>query len=154
SLDAYDCYLRAVASYHRASRELYKKASEEALQLCYRAIEIDPEYSSAYGLAAMCYQRRFHNRWMADRTQEMAEAQRFARRVIDLGNDDALALGRAGVTLAFLADDLDAGRALVDRALSLNPNLALAWAFGGWIRNWLGDTEVAIKHFMNSMRLS
>jgi TolB-like protein/Tfp pilus assembly protein PilF len=154
NLDAYDCYLRAVASDHKASRELNKEASEEALRLCYRAIELDPEYSSAYGLVAMCYQRRFHNRWMADPAQEMAEAQRIARRVVDLGHDDALSLGRAGVALAFLADDLDAGRALIDRALSLNSNLALAWAFSGWIRNWFGDTELAIKHFMNSIRLN
>jgi TolB-like protein/Tfp pilus assembly protein PilF len=154
SLDAYDCYLRAVASHHRAWRGLNSEVCEEALRLCYRAIELDPEYSSAFGLAASCYSLRFHNRWMADRALEIAEAQRFARRVVDLRNDDALALARIGVALAFLVDDLDAGRALVDRALSLNPNLALAWASGGWIRNWLGDTDLAIKHFKNSISLS
>src|SRR5262249_11935437 len=26
--------------------------------------------------------------------------------------------------------------------------------FSGWIRNWFGDTELAIKHFMNSIRLN
>ena len=154
SLDAYDCYLRAVASDHRAARELNKEASEEALRLSYRAIELDPDYSSANGVAAYCYYRRFHNRWMADRRQEKAEAQRLARRVVDLGRDDALALCRSGFALAFLVDALDAGRALVDRALALNPNLALASTFGGWIRNYLGDTELAIKHFMNSIRQS
>jgi TolB-like protein len=152
SLDAYDCYLRAVASDYTSLRELNREASEEALRLSYRAIELDPEYSSAYGMAAYCYYTRFHNRWMADRLQEIAEAQRVARRVVDLGRDDALALCRSGFALAFLVDDLDAGRALVDRALALNPNLALAWTFGGWIRNYLGDTEAAIKHFMNSIR--
>ena len=130
SLDAYDCYLRAVLSDYKASRELNKEASEEALRLSYRAIELDPEYSSAYGIAAFCYYTRFHHRWMADRPHELAEAQRLARRVIDLGHDDALALGRSGIALAWLADDLDTGRALIDRALALNPNLEQAWSFG------------------------
>jgi tetratricopeptide (TPR) repeat protein len=154
SLDAYDCYLRAVSSDYKASRELNREASEEALRLSYRAIELDPEYSSAYGIAAFCYYRRFHNRWMADSLQEKAEAQRLARRVVDLARDDALALCRCGIALAFLVDDLEASRALVERALALNPNLALAWNFGGWIRNYFGDTELAIKYFMNSIRPS
>jgi TolB-like protein/Flp pilus assembly protein TadD len=154
SLDAYDCYLRAVASYYRATTQSNREACEEALQLSYRAIELDPEYSSAYGLAVLCYCRRFLSRWMADRVQEIAEAQRLARRVVDLGHDDALALGRIGIALAFLVDDLDEARGLIDRALALNPNLALAWVFGGWVRNYLGDTESAIKHFMNFIRLS
>jgi TolB-like protein/Flp pilus assembly protein TadD len=154
SLDAYDCYLRAVSSDYKASRELNREASEEALRLSYRAIELDPEYSSAYGIAAFCYYRRFHNRWMADSLQEKAEAQRLARRVVDLARDDALALCRCGIALAFLVDDLEASRALVERALALNPNLALAWNFGGWIRNYFGDTELAIKYFMNSIRQS
>ena len=152
SLVAYDCYLRAQACYSKAVSELDGEACEDALRLSYRAIELDPEYSSAYGIAALCYYRRFHHRWMVDRSQEIAEAQRLARRVVYLGRDDALALCRSGIALAWLADDLDAGRSLIDRALALNPNLALAWTFGGWIRNYLGDTEAAIKHFMNSIR--
>jgi TolB-like protein len=152
SLDAYDCYLRAFASYCRASRQCDREACEEALRLSYRAIELDPAYSSAYGMAAWCYYRRFHYRWMADCRQEIAEAQRLARKVVDLGGDDSLALCRSGFVFAFLVNDLDAGRALIDRALALNPNLALAWVCGGWVRNYLGDTEAAIKHFMNSIR--
>jgi TolB-like protein len=152
SLDAYDCYLRAFASYCRASRECDREACEEALRLSYRAIELDPEYSSAYGMAAWCYYRRFHYCWMADCQREIAEAQRLAWRVVDLGGDDSLALCRSGFALAFLVDDLDAGRALIDRALAINPNLAMAWATGGWVRNFLGDNESAIEHFMNSIR--
>jgi adenylate cyclase len=152
SLDAYDCYLRAVASDYRALRELNREASEEALRYSYRAIDLDPGYSSAYGIAAFCYYTRFHHHWMADRAQEIAEGQRLARRVADLGDDDALALCRSGFALAWLVDDLEAGRELIDRALALNPNLAAAWAFGGWVRNYLSDTEAAIEHFMISIR--
>jgi TolB-like protein/tetratricopeptide (TPR) repeat protein len=154
SLDAYDHYLRAMASLHRATRESNRKASEEALQLCYRAIELDPEFSSAYGLAALCYCPRKQNGWMADRAQETAEAERLARRVAELGHDDALALCRAGYALAYLVYDLDAGAALIERALALNPNLALAWRLGGWVKIYLGEPESAIEYFARMIRQS
>src|SRR5262249_26282944 len=41
-----------------------------------------------------------------------------------------------------------------DRALVLNPNLALAWYFSGWLRVWLGKPDVAIEHFAHAVRLS
>ena len=51
SLDAYDYYLRGMAVVHRMTRE----ANDEALRLFYQAIELDPEFASAYGMAARCY---------------------------------------------------------------------------------------------------
>ena len=49
SLDAYDYFLRGTASLHQ---EGSKEAISEALRLFNRAIEIDPDLASAYGLAA------------------------------------------------------------------------------------------------------
>jgi tetratricopeptide (TPR) repeat protein len=46
------------------------------------------------------------------------------------------------------------GAALIDRALMLNSNLAEAWSFGGWVKNWLGEPEAAIERFARAMRLS
>ena len=51
SLDAYDYYLRGMASIYRWTRE----ANDEALRLFYKAIELDPDFASAYGMAAWCY---------------------------------------------------------------------------------------------------
>jgi tetratricopeptide (TPR) repeat protein len=59
-----------------------------------------------------------------------------------------------GYALAFVAHDLDGGAALIDRALSMNPNLAWAWHSSGWVRDFLGEPEVAIKHLEHGMRLS
>ena len=36
----------------------------------------------------------------------------------------------------------------------LNPNLASAWFFSGWIKVWLGEPELAIEHEARAMRLS
>ena len=66
---------------------------------------------------------------------------RLARRAVELGKDDAVALTRGGHALAHLGGDLDGGVALVDRALVLNPNLAAAWFLGGFLRIWRGDPD-------------
>ena len=150
SLDAYDYYLRGLATSHPRTREL----NDEALRLFYKAIELDPEFSSAYGMAAWCYARRKGSRWMVDRVKETAETARLARRVVELGKEDAVALSTGGFALAYVVGDLDDGAAVLDQALVLNPNLAVAWTFSGWVRIFLGEHEMALEHFARSMRLS
>jgi hypothetical protein len=81
---------------------------------------------------------------MIDRAQDTAEATRLARRAVDLGADDAVALCMGGYALAFVAHHLDVGAALIDRALSMNPNLGWAWHSSGWLRCFLGEPEVSI----------
>ena len=150
SLDAYDYYLRGLAAVHRWTRE----ANNEALSHFYRAIELDPQFASAYGLAARCYSQRKAGGWTTDRAREAAEAARLARRAVELGRDDAVALCTAGVALAFVVGDLDDAVAFTDRALVLNPNLTWAWLFGGWVKLWTGEPEVAIERLAQAMRLS
>jgi TolB-like protein/Tfp pilus assembly protein PilF len=150
SLGAYDCFLRGIANLHQGSRE----AINEALPLFCKAIEHDPEFASAHAMAAWCYVWRKVNGWMTDSSQEIAEGARLARRAVELGRDDAVALTRSGHAVGHLADDLDGGIALLDRALILNPNHAPAWFLGGFLRVWHGEPEGAIEHFTKAMRLS
>ena len=151
SLDAYDHYLRGMANLYQQTD---KEAIGEALRLLQRAIELDPAFAPAYGSAAGCYAQRKFQGWVTDHVRETAEAARLARRAVELGKDDAVALSLAGWTLGFVVRDLDAGVGFVDRALGFNPNLAMAWYFSGWLRVWLGKSNVAIEHFARAMRLS
>ena len=150
SLDAYDYYLRAMANLYQWTKE----SNGEALRLLYRAIELDPNFASAYGVAAWCYVWRKTQGWITDGAQETAEATRLARRAVELGKDDAIALSAGGYALAHIAGDLDSGVAFIERALELNPNLAGTWLNSGWVRVWLGEPEVAIEHLARAMRLS
>jgi TolB-like protein len=150
SLDAYDYYLRGTAKLHSGTRE----AIEEALPLFYKAIELDPEFASAYGMAAWCHFWRKLNGWMTDRTREIAEGARLARLAVAIGRDDAVALTRGGHALAHLAGDVDGGIALLDRARLLNPNLAPAWFLGGILRALRGETDAAIENLAHATRLS
>ncbi|MBZ9780337.1 winged helix-turn-helix domain-containing protein [Pseudomonas sp. REP124] len=150
SLDAYDYYLRGMARLHVGSRE----ALEQALPMFYKAIELDPEFASAYGMAAWCHFWRKLNGWMTDRDREVTEGVRLARLAVEMGRDDPVALTRAGHALAHLTGDLDGGIALLDRARLLTPNLASAWFLGGILRTLRGDSESAIKDLTHAARLS
>ena len=150
SLDAYDYYLRGRAALHEGTVEGHR----EALQLFYKAIELDPDFASAYGMAAYCYCHRKTNGWVTDREEDMVETARLARRAVELDKDDAVALSYGGFSLAYVVGELDRGVAFIDRALLLNPNLATAWIVSGWVRIWLGQPEVAIDHLAKATRLS
>ncbi|HEY0524248.1 MAG TPA: winged helix-turn-helix domain-containing tetratricopeptide repeat protein [Stellaceae bacterium] len=150
NLDAYDYYLRGMANLHRGDRE----STDEALAQFHHALQLDANFASVHAMAAWCYFWRKVNGWMADPSREIAEAARLARRAVELGGDDAIALTRSGHALGHFAGDLDGGIALIDRALVLNPNLASAWFLGGFLRAWNGETDGAVEHFSRAMRLS
>ena len=151
SLDAYALYLRGLARlYQFASRP----GNEEALRLFNSAIELDPDFASAYGRAAFCYARAKENGWISVTANQIAEVKRLAQRAVELGKDDAIALAASGWALAFVVHDLGVAAALIDRALVLNSNLAEAWSCGGWVKNWLGEPELAIERFARAKRLS
>jgi TolB-like protein len=150
NLSAYDHYLRAMPHVHRGTRE----AIDKALPLFHKAIALDPEFASAHAMAAWCHCWRKINGWITDQPREFADGVRLARLAVELGKDDAVALTRAGHTLAHLAGDLDGAIALLDKALVLNPNLAAACFLGGFLRAERGDPEAAIEFFTRAMRFS
>ena len=153
SLDAYDYYLLGIAATHSVF-EGTEDAVSEALRLFYRAIELDPNYASAYGMAAWCHVLRKNYGWMPDDAQAIAEVERLARQAARLAKNDAVALYTGGFALARLLGHLDAGAALIDRALALEPNLAAAWHLSGWVKIYLGEPEMAIEHMAHAMRLN
>jgi hypothetical protein len=64
SLHAYDLFLRGMASLHLWTRE----STDVALELFYKAMERDPDFVTADGLAAWCYVWRQLNGWTTDRS--------------------------------------------------------------------------------------
>jgi TolB-like protein/Tfp pilus assembly protein PilF len=150
SLDAYDHFLRGLACVYRWT----KQSMEEALQHFRRAIEIDPDFASAYGMAARCYSARKVSGWTEDTARETAEVARLAKKVAQIGRDDAVALYTAGMALAYYVGELDDGAAMIERALALNPNAAWAWLFSGWTKVWQGDPENALDCIARAAALS
>jgi len=150
NLDAYDYFLRGMAAFHQWTRA----GNDEALANFRRAVAIDPNFASAYGMAARCYPQRKASGWVVDQKAEATEAERLARRAAELGGNDALALGTAGFVLGYVAGELDNAASLTTRALQLNPNLASGWIFAGWVSLWLGEPESALERINRAIRLS
>src|SRR5262249_9896795 len=75
NLDAYDYFLQGMAKVYEATKD----ANDDALRLFYKAIELDPKFAPADGMAAWCYAWRKLNGWMVDREAEITETARLAR---------------------------------------------------------------------------
>ena len=143
SLQAYDYYLRALASLYRRTRE----ETIEALKLTEIASGIDPEFAAAYALGARCYAQRKSFGWSSDASQERVEARRLARRAIELDQDDPSVLARTGHALAFVVGEVEDGAALLSRAINLDPNQATARSLRGWVHLYSGEIDAAIEQF-------
>jgi TolB-like protein len=150
NLDAYDNFLRGMANMY----ELTRNSCDEAIRLFYRAIELDPGFATPYGAAARCYSHLRGQGWSRNRDWEESEVRRLASRVSTIGHDDAFALCFSGYALARVCNDSGTGAALVDQALSINPNLAVGWANRGDISVFLGQHEAAIDQLTRGLRLN
>jgi TolB-like protein/Tfp pilus assembly protein PilF len=151
SLDAYALFCRGLANYYLHGN---RPANGEAVRLFKAAIELDPDFAAAYSYAAHSYAYARAHGWFSNTANEIAEVTRLARRAIELGKDDAIVLTNSGWALGFVAGDLSACATLLDHAIGLNANLAEAWVCGGWVKNWLGEPEMAIERFTRAMRLN
>jgi TolB-like protein/class 3 adenylate cyclase len=149
SLDAYDYFLRGMSSFHSYTKDSLR----EARRHFQRATELDPDYASPLGMGAWCVAQFKANGWLEDEN-EIALGVKWARRAIAKGQDDSTALWSGGHSLAYLAGEVENGAAQIDRATTLNPNLAAAWRVSGWLRVYLGDAANAVEHLERAQRLS
>jgi TolB-like protein len=149
SLTAYELYLSAVPRFRNSLAD-----NRESLRLLGRAIEIDPAYGAAYGLASRCYQFQKLLGWVPPADASLGEGVRLGHLAVDIGRDDSEALWMAGHALSQLAGESERGIALIDRSLVLNPNSANAWVSSCGVRSYVGDARTAIEHFARAERLN
>jgi len=148
-LTAYDLYLRAYAMVSSSARQI-----PEALRLAEQAIARDARYGPALAYAALCCFRLLFDDRSEDPAADRLKAVDFARRALEMAGDDPAVLVNAADVLAYFGADIGAMMALVDRALTLNPNYARGWYMSGVLRLWAGQPDLAIEHENASLRLS
>lgn len=147
-LAAYDLYLHGLDNWNRWTRE----GNAKALHLFHAAIERDHDFSTPYGLAASCHVFAKANDWAA--SFDTKEISILIECAADIGVDDPVALCWAGHAHAYFFKDVDRALLLIDRALELDVNLAIAWQRSGWVRGYAGDPEGAIESLNHAMRLN
>jgi adenylate cyclase len=148
-LTAYDLYLRASAMVRASARRI-----PEALHVLERAIERDPRYGPALAYAAVCCFRLHDDGLSEDPEADRVKGINFARRALEVAGDDPGIVANAALALAYFGEDIDAMMALVDRALTFNPNFARGWFISSVLRKWAGQPDTAIEHSEASVRLS
>jgi TolB-like protein len=149
NLNAYDLFLRALPP-----RRDNQAQNTESLRLLYQAIELDPTFSSAYGLAAWCHEIQAVFGWLPASDARVNEGLRLAHMAAETGDDNPEALWMAGLTITTLAGDAARGAAVIDKSLALNPNSARAWWANGVVRTYGGSFESAFAGFERSRKLN
>jgi adenylate cyclase len=150
SLNAYDLYLRALPHYHALRPEDHEKA----LDLLHRALEQEPEYQAALTLVALCYLMKVSQGWSEAPDADRANTIRYSEAALRLDPSDPEATAAAAQCLAFSGRRWPDALALADRAVTLNPNSAYCWDRSGWVRTYVGHSEMAVEHFERAARLS
>jgi TolB-like protein len=148
-LAAYELYLRGYAmALSSASR------FREALGLLEEAIARDPKYGPALAFASVCYFRLVYDSHSEDPRADGRKAVELARNSLQVGGEEPGTLVNAALVLAYFGEDIGAMLALIDRALMLTPSFARGWYLSGVVRNWAGQSEIAVEHVERSLRLS
>jgi adenylate cyclase len=148
-LSAYELYLRARALYISPAKQ-----TAQALSLLERAIERDPQCGPALGLAASCCAITCFDGWSSDVEEDRRKGVDFAQRALRFAANDPSVFANVALALGDLGEYPRDSIALVDRALSLNPNSARAWYISAALNIQIGETETAIAHVERSLRLS
>jgi adenylate cyclase len=147
-LDSYDLYLRGMALFYRNA------CLPKALALFRAAIEEDPEFAAAYAMAAWLLLRQQGDSGVPLVAEMRTDALQLARLGVNLADEDAFALARCGHVLAYLGHEYDRGTSLIEQAVALNPNLAIAWDSRGWVSLMCAEYERAFESFDRMIRLS
>jgi TolB-like protein/class 3 adenylate cyclase len=147
-LDSYDLFLRGMASLNKM------RAVSEAREFFKKAFEQDPEYGAAYAMAAATLMMQQAVRGVPLTDEMRSDAIRFADIGSKLASDDAFVLAVSGHVLTYLGHEYDRGASMVERAVELNPNLAVAWYSRGWVTLMCGEAERSIESFDRMIRLS
>jgi len=117
NLDAWKNLVKARRVYLR-----YKPAEmDEAQKLAQRAVDLDPEYASAWQLLAFTYFNQADNGWAKDRVTAFGTARQLNDKVLQLDPEFAAA-HRLRALLAMRKSDREAALADARKSIELGPN--------------------------------
>ncbi|MBN8928380.1 MAG: hypothetical protein BGO51_17750 [Rhodospirillales bacterium 69-11] len=147
---AYDLILRAIPLIGRLERGPFMQAGE----YLERAVALEPDHAAAFAWYAYWQMFLVGQDWADDPRAAMELAGDLAERAIVLDPYDARALAIAGHVRAFMHRRLREAVTLHDRALSLNPNLPMAWALSAIAFAYMGELAEAERRANRYRRLS
>jgi adenylate cyclase len=149
NLDAWDMTMRSMPHLWRMTGPDIARAQE----LLQAAIRRDPGYARAHGLLAFSYIWNAWMGWGEDPTRLISEAESSARRATGYDDLDPWAHLVMGAVHGYARRHEDAVGEL-RKALELNPNFSLAYAWLGIIMGYAGKVEESIEALDQACRIS
>ncbi len=146
----WDLMLRALPGMSRSDREQFMD-SGAALR---RSLERQPDIAAAHTWFAYWHCFLAEHGWAEDLPATVDAASRHSERGITLDPQNARCFTVAGHVRAALERRLPEALSLHDRALALNPNLAMAWALSGFAHLYAGKLDEAERRLERYRQLS
>jgi adenylate cyclase len=147
-LEAYDLVLRGIEERHRTTRE----GNAQARRLFAKAIELDPNYASAYLALAWTYLQSWQMLWTTDR-ESLERARELAEKAIAL-NDTLVGCYHLLGQVDLWMKEHDRAIARAERAVALAPNDAEGYETLAEILVWSGRAEESLTQIRRAMRLN
>ena len=148
NVDAHDLFLKGRELLFVNTRQTF----DQTITCFRRAIELDPNYGAPVAGLAMAYIFDYQNHFTNTPEKSLDEADRLVRQSLAKDDTDPFAHWVATV-VATWKRDYDRWAYEADRALSLNPNYALAVNSLGTVRLYAGKPVEAIPYFERAIRL-
>jgi TolB-like protein/DNA-binding winged helix-turn-helix (wHTH) protein len=148
NLSAYDFFLRALPHAHANS----PADVEIALGFLNSALQLDAGFMASHAYAAWCFEQRYF-RYGFD-PQDRDRALMHADTALGVNCRDPRALSIAAFVRAILTRNYAAAIPVLDRALAMNSNSALAYGFSALVSAHDESHERAIDHAHRALRLS
>ena len=149
SLDAWGLAVRGMM----ALISLTKENLDTTVDMATRAIEMAPDFGLAYGLRAFALGYRAYTQWGADWYEDAKQASSDISRTLGLQSNDPTVLFLVGGASHFMARHR-ASVGLLERAIELNPNLAMAHGLLGISYASIDRPIDGLAHIERALRLS
>jgi adenylate cyclase len=151
NLQAYDYVLRALPGL----RTMQDPEHEEATNLFHKAVEVEPDYALAIAMAAWAHGQRFGRVMRGDPEENRSKAIELANAALALAPNDpgVLVASVHALIHGALSDDLDRCEALLERALTLDPNSSSGWQRLGFLHVARSRPAEAIAAFERAIAL-
>jgi adenylate cyclase len=150
--NAIDLTMRGLALLNKpASRESMQRARE----LFEEALQLSPDHIPALNGLAHVMLIEWGSTWYTGSSDEHLEAlDRIVNRALAINPDDALAIYFQGYVLKRLRKNLNQALVAFERAIAIDPNLAVAHNYVGQIKVFLGRANEAAEHTLKAIQLS
>jgi len=148
NVEAYESWLRARELLTRGTRE----SVAQSRVMYRRAIEIDLNFARPHAGLALAAISEYVSGWAPDPAQALDEAERWARRAVELSDQEPVSHLALGAVLLWRRDH-EGALAESRRMMALDPNFAQGYSATGLALMYAGRAAEALEPIAMAMRL-